>query len=57
MRDAIIDVPKVMVEKHIDGLVYDFNMRLRNQGLELQKYLEIMGMDMETFRAAVLNQS
>lgn len=54
---AIIDVPKVMVEKHIDSLVYDFNMRLRYQGLELQKYLEIMGMDMSTFREQFSNRA
>ena len=39
-----------MVEKRIDNLVYDFEMRLRYQGLDLKKYMEIMGMDATTFR-------
>lgn len=50
VENATVDIPDVMVEKRIDDLVYDFNMRLRYQGLDLQKYIEIMGMDMKTFR-------
>jgi trigger factor len=30
--------------------VYDFAMRIRYQGLDLDKYLQVMGMDMKTFR-------
>ncbi len=50
VENATIDIPPVMVEKRIDDLTYDFGMRLRYQGLELEKYLEIMGMDMASFR-------
>lgn len=50
VENAVVDVPDVMVEKRVDDLVYDFSMRLRYQGLDLQKYIEIMGMDMKTFR-------
>lgn len=50
VEGVTIDVPPVMVEKRIDDLTYDFSMRLRYQGLDLEKYLEIMGMDMNTFR-------
>ena len=50
VENAGVDVPDVMVEKRIDDLVYDFGMRLRYQGLDLQKYIEVMGMDMKTFR-------
>ncbi len=50
VENAVVDVPDVMVEKRVDDLVYDFGMRLRYQGLDLQKYMEIMGMDMDTFR-------
>jgi len=50
VENATIDIPPVMIEKRIDDLTYDFAMRLRYQGLELGKYLEIMGMDMATFR-------
>ena len=50
VENANVDIPDVMIEKHIDNLVYDFGMRLRYQGLDLEKYLEIMGMDMNAFR-------
>ena len=50
VENTEVDIPKVMVEKRVDDLVYDFSMRLRYQGLELNKYLEIMGMDPAAFR-------
>lgn len=50
VENAMVDIPGVMVEKRTDDLVYDFSMRLRYQGLELNKYLEIMGMDIAAFR-------
>lgn len=50
VENATVDIPRVMIEKHIDNLVYDFDLRLRYQGLDLQKYLEIMGMDTNAFR-------
>ena len=50
VENATIDIPKVMIEKQIDAMAKDFDMRLRYQGLDLQKYLEIMGMDFEGFR-------
>jgi len=48
--NASVDIPKVMIEKQIDRLIYDFDMRLRYQGLDLDRYLNIMGMDIDTFR-------
>jgi trigger factor len=50
VENATVEIPAVMVEKRVDDLVYDFAMRLRYQGLELDKYLEIMGTDIKTFR-------
>jgi len=50
VENAAVEIPPIMVEKHVDDLVYDFSMRLRYQGLDLEKYIEIMGMDMKTFR-------
>lgn len=49
-ENATVEIPKVMVEKQIDSMARDFDMRLRYQGLDLNKYLEIMGMDYEGFR-------
>jgi len=50
VENAAVDIPRVMIEKRIDNMVYDFDMRLRYQGLDLQKYLDVMGMDMNAFR-------
>ncbi|NLV37286.1 MAG: trigger factor [Clostridiaceae bacterium] len=50
VENATIDIPTVMIDNRIEDLIYDFSMRLRYQGLELSKYLEIMGMDMAAFR-------
>ncbi|HEY5584072.1 MAG TPA: trigger factor [Ruminiclostridium sp.] len=49
-ENATIEIPKIMIEKQIDAMAKDFDMRLRYQGMDLQKYLEIMGMDSEGFR-------
>jgi len=49
-ENATIEIPKVMIEKQIDAMAKDFDMRLRQQGMDLQKYIEIMGMDFEGFR-------
>lgn len=50
VENAKIDLPQVMIDKQIDRMVYDFEMRLRYQGLDLQKYLEMMGMGLDEFR-------
>ncbi len=50
VENATIDVPPVMIDNRVEDLVYEFSMRLRYQGLELNKYLEMMGMDMAAFR-------
>jgi trigger factor len=50
VENAAIDLPAVMVEKRVDDLVHDFEMRLRYQGMELNQYIEMMGMDMKIFR-------
>ncbi len=49
-ENATVEIPEVMIEKQIDAMAKDFDMRLRYQGLDLQKYLEIMGMDFQGFR-------
>jgi len=45
-----VDIPDVMIERQIDSMVRDYNMRLNYQGLDLDKYLMIMGIDYQTFR-------
>ena len=44
------DIPEVMYESKIDEMVRDFEMRLSQQGLNLEMYLTYTNMDMAAFR-------
>ncbi|MFA5523740.1 MAG: trigger factor [Tissierellales bacterium] len=45
-----VDIPEVMVERQIDDDVNEFAYKLRYQGLEFEKYLELTGTQMEDLR-------
>src|SRR5699024_11169790 len=45
-----MDVPEAMIEAQIDDEVRQFDFRLRNQGLELEKYLEMTGASVDDLR-------
>lgn len=49
-ENAAVEIPEVMIENQIDRLLKNFDARLRYQGLDLDKYLMIMGADQSTFR-------
>ncbi|MCX7748686.1 MAG: trigger factor [Clostridia bacterium] len=49
-ENATVEIPRAMIEKQIDHMVYEFGMRLRYQGVELEQYLQMMGMNMGAFR-------
>ncbi len=44
------DIPQVMFENKIDEMVRDFEMRLSQQGLNMEMYLMYTNMDMAAFR-------
>jgi len=44
------DIPEAMIEARIDSLVDDFAYRISSQGIPMDKYLEMMGTDIDTFR-------
>lgn len=44
------EVPDAMVEEHLDQMISNFRYNLSSQGMELEQYLEMMGMSVETFR-------
>lgn len=44
------EIPQVMFEHKIDEMVRDFEMRLSQQGLNLEMYLTYMNMDKDAFR-------
>ena len=50
-ENAEVETPQILIEDQIDANVRDFGQRLTQQGLQLEKYLELTGMSMEDFRA------
>jgi len=58
-RDRVIDavvatmtaeIPDQMVEAEIDGMLQDFEYQLRQQGLDIEKYLQFSGTSMKDMR-------
>ena len=50
MEMSEVDIPEGMIEAQLDEEVRQFDFRLRNQGLELEKYLELTGSDINALR-------
>ena len=48
--NVVAEIPAVMIEKEIDNQVSEFEYRLRSQGLELEMYLQYLGMDVAALR-------
>ena len=51
------DIPEVMYESKIDEMVRDFEMRLSQQGLNLEMYLTYTNMDITAFRKTFEDQA
>jgi len=49
-QNATIDIPEVMIQHEIDHVVQEYNWRLQMQGMNLDTYMQMMGMDMATLR-------
>ncbi|HLR21460.1 MAG TPA: trigger factor [Tissierellaceae bacterium] len=45
-----VDIPEGMIETQLDDEIRQFDFRLRNQGLELEQYLEMTGSDVEDLK-------
>lgn len=50
MEISEVDIPNGMIETQIDEEVKQFDFRLRNQGLELEKYIELTGSSLDELR-------
>ncbi len=44
------EIPEAMYDNQADELVREFDMRLRSQGLDMNTYMQYMGMDAEALR-------
>lgn len=49
--NAAIDIPEVMVNHRLDDMMRQLDMQLRYQGMNLEGYLQMMGMDISKVRA------
>ena len=47
-----MDIPEVMIENQVEQMVNDFANQIRMQGLPLETYLQYVGQDMDSLRAA-----
>lgn len=48
---AQVDIPDIMIEDRIEGMIEDLNASLQNRGMQLDKYLEYIKMDLDTLRS------
>ena len=46
-----VEVPDAMVETQLNGMLRQFDMNLRYQGMDLKRYMSMMGMQEEQLRA------
>lgn len=47
---AEVEIPEAMTNREIEYMIKDLDMRLRYQGLDVQKYMELMGITMDTLK-------
>lgn len=50
VESAEIDIPEVMIEHQIEREINEFDYRLRLQGLNIDRYLELTNTDMDAFK-------
>jgi len=56
-KDAKIEVPSVMIDHEIDNMIQDYNWRLQMQGMNLEMYLKMLNMDINSFKAQFKEQA
>lgn len=56
-KNAEIEIPEIMVETEIDNMIREMDYQMRFQGLNVETYLQMMGMTIENFRAQYHDQA
>lgn len=51
------DIPEIMFENQLDRITQDYSYRMQSQGITLENYLKITGMDMDSFRKTFRSQA
>ena len=44
------DIPDAMIDEQVESMISNFRYNLASQGIELEQYFSIMGMDLELFK-------
>lgn len=44
------DIPEVMFEEELEHITEDYSYRMKSQGMSLEQYLSMSGMDMDSFK-------
>lgn len=57
IKVAKVDVPDCMIETQLENIARDFDYRLSMQGMNLQKYLEMTGSDINAFKEQFKEQA
>lgn len=47
---AEVEIPEAMISGEVDYMLKEYDMRLKYQGFSLEKYLEVMGMNVDQMR-------
>lgn len=55
--NAEVEIPQCMVDTRIESMIRDYDMRLMQQGLNLEKYLELTGMKIENLKEQFKSQA
>ncbi|WP_031548496.1 trigger factor [Oribacterium sp. FC2011] len=54
VENASVDIPKAMIDSQLDNMVYDYQMRLQQQGIPMDQYLKITGQTVQQLREQML---
>ena len=57
LENLVVEIPEVMIESQLDRVVEDFSYRLAMQGMDINMYLQMNGMEMESFRKLFRDQA
>ncbi|MEG2814696.1 MAG: trigger factor [Oscillospiraceae bacterium] len=57
VENMTCDVPEVMIEERVETIMGDYDRNLMQQGMRLEEYLRMMGMDPSSFRATVMPEA
>lgn len=50
-KNAEVEVPSVMIDREVDGMVSDFTRTMYYRGIDIDRYMEASGRTIEDFRA------